>query len=151
MVRRNATLALVDVPPMHAAHGELAARVRRVEIDGRLHAWEWLLGDNGALIKADAHDHHASHDLIGCQDITWDLAGAVFELGLDAGEQQRLAAITDEVSGQPIDPDLLAFARPCYLAFQLGRHALAAGAGGDESARLQAAADRYAAQLASRE
>jgi hypothetical protein len=38
--------------------------------------------------------------------------------------------------------------QPCYLAFQLGRHALAATADHDEAPRLQAAADRYCAQLA---
>lgn len=147
MVRRNATLALGGAPALHASPAELAARVRRVEIDGRMHAWEWLVDDAGALVKADAYDHHAAHDLIGCQDITWDLAGAAVELGLDAGEQQRLAAITAESAGRPIDPDLLEFARPCYLAFQLGRHALAATMGGTETARLHTAAERYAMQL----
>jgi hypothetical protein len=129
---------------------ELAPRVHRIEIDGRLHAWEWLVRDDGALIKADALDHHAAHDLVGCQDLTWDLAGAAVELGLSAAEQQRLAAIAGETAGRAVDPELLAFARPCYLAFQLGRHALGRGwtAGDGEAARLEAAVDRYAAQLA---
>jgi hypothetical protein len=148
MARHNATLALGAAPVLHASPAALAPRVHRVEVDGRLHAWEWLVRSDGTLIKADALDHHAAHDLIGCQDITWDLAGAAVELGLSAAEQQRLAAITGETSGCMVDPELLAFARPCYLAFQLGRHALAGAAGGEEAARLDAAARRYAAELA---
>jgi hypothetical protein len=148
MARYNATLALGAAPGLPGSPAALAPRVHRVEIDGRLHAWEWLVQGDGALIKADALDHHAAHDLIGCQDITWDLAGATVELGLSVAEQQRLAAITGETCGRVPDPELLAFARPCYLAFQLGRHALAQTAGGDEAARLAAAVARYAAQLA---
>jgi len=147
MVRRNATLALGAPPIVRGSPAALAPRVHRVEIDGRLHAWEWLECDDGTLVKADALDHHAAHDLIGCQDITWDLAGAAVELELSGAEQQRLAAITGETGGRAVDPELLAFARPCYLAFQLGRHALAAATGGDEATRLQAAAERYAGQL----
>jgi hypothetical protein len=147
MAQRNATLALGAPPIVRGSPAALAPRVHRVEIDGRLHAWEWLECDGGTLVKADAIDHHDAHDLIGCQDITWDLAGATVERELSGAEQQRLAAITGETSGRAVDPELLAFARPCYLAFQLGRHALAAAAGGDEAARLQAAAERYAGQL----
>lgn len=148
MIRRNAELALGAAPAVRGSPAELAPRVRRIEIDGRLHAWEWLVSPGGALIKADAIDHHAAHDLVGCQDITWDLAGAAVELGLSAAEQRRIAAIAAETCGRPVDPELLAFARPCYLAFQLGRHALAATTGGSEAIRLRAAADRYARQLA---
>ncbi|HEX7839143.1 MAG TPA: hypothetical protein VF469_16815, partial [Kofleriaceae bacterium] len=148
MVRRNATLAFGAAPALPGSPARLGARVRRVEIDGRLHAWEWLVGARGVLIKADALDHHAAHDLVGCQDITWDLAGASVELALSLAEQDRLARITGETSGRAIDPELLALLRPCYLAFQLGRHALAATWGGGEAARLRAAADHYAAQLA---
>jgi hypothetical protein len=148
MVERNATLALGAAPVMPGSAAELERRVHRVEIDGRLHAWEWLVRDDGVLIKTDALDHHAAHDLIGCQDLTWDLAGATVELGLSAVEAQRLATIAGEAAGCVIDPELLAFMRPCYLAFQLGRHALAASSASSEAARLEAAAARYAAQLA---
>jgi hypothetical protein len=148
MVQHNATLALGAAPALRGSPAALAPRVHRVEIDGRLHAWEWLVQGDGSLLKADALDHHAAHDMIGCQDITWDLAGAAVELELTAAEQQRLAAITGETCGRVVDPELLAFAGPCYLAFQLGRHALAAAAGGEEAARLHAAVQRYAARLA---
>lgn len=148
VVRRNAALALGAVPALPGSPAALASRVRRIEIDGRLHAWEWLVGADGGLVKADALDHCAAHDLVGCQDVAWDLAGAAVELALSPAEQDRLARITGETSGRAADPALVAFLRPCYLAFQLGRHALAATTGGGEAARLRSAAERYAAQLA---
>ena len=77
MVRKNAG---IDVSASGSAP-------RRVEIDGKLHAHEWLLTGRG-LLKADAYDHHAAHDLVGCQDIAPDVAGAVAELGLTHAERR---------------------------------------------------------------
>ncbi|MDO9712009.1 hypothetical protein [Paracraurococcus lichenis] len=113
----------------------LARRARPVETDNRLQAWEWLLLPDGRLLKADAVDHHAAHDLIGCQDIAWDVAGAMVELG-----------IRPEVEA---DPALLEFLLPCYCAFQLGAWSMALDAAPDaaEAARLRGTVDRYAARL----
>ena len=36
------------------------------------------------LLKTDALDHSEGHDLIGCQDIAWDVVGAATELELSA-------------------------------------------------------------------
>ena len=126
---------------------ELQHNVRRIRIDGRLHAHEWLV-EHGRLIKTDALDHCASHDLIGCQDAAWDIAGARFEFMLDRTETVRLCDIVERESGHHIDRDLLAYLEPCYLAFQLGAATLAARAiGGPEAVRLRQAAERYAARL----
>jgi hypothetical protein len=151
MIRRNATLALGgDVTTWLdrsvAGFQWLEEHVERIEIDGRLHAWEWLvIGDR--LLKADAYDHHAAHDLVGCQDLTWDFAGAELELGLSRAESARLAAVLASHGLRP-HPELLSFMRLAYIAFQLGRHALAIDAiGGTEAGRLRAASDRYAARL----
>jgi hypothetical protein len=95
----------------------LAARrphSRPVHVDGRLHVWEWLVTPAGRLLKTDAVDHSCAHDLVGCQDIAWDVAGAELELGLSSDEAERLAAILG------VAPPLLAFHRACYPAFQLG-------------------------------
>ena len=121
----------------------LGARLRRVSTDNRLHAWEWLVLPGGRLLKADAVDHAAAHDLVGCQDIAWDVAGAAVELGLTAEERDGLRA------GLGADAALLDFLTPCYLAFQLGYYVMAAEAwgSGEEAARARAAADRYAADL----
>ena len=122
--------------------------VRPIEIDGRLHAWEWIVRADGSLLKTDALDHHAAHDLIGCQDLTWDLAGAAHELELTPSEQHRLGATVTEITGRAHDPELLRLMRLCYLAFQLGRHALAIDtADAAEAVRLRLITDRYAAAL----
>jgi hypothetical protein len=114
----------------------LGARARPVETDNRMQAWEWLALPDGRLLKADAVDHHAAHDLVGCQDIAWDVAGAMVELGLDPV--------------LPVDPGLLDVLLPCYCAFQLGAWTMAAEAAPDvaEAARCRAAAARYVARLA---
>lgn len=126
----------------------LEVRVRRVETDNRCLAHEWLQTPDGRLLKADALDHHAAHDLVGCQDIAWDVAGSAIELGLPVGE---LAALVSHAAGRPVDPELIAFLAPCYLAFRIGCHRLTAEMLPDwpeEAARNWAAADRYAVMLA---
>jgi hypothetical protein len=132
-----------------ARASELQQRVRRIRIDGRLHAHEWLVED-GRLFKTDALDHCAGHDLIGCQDVAWDIAGARSEFMLDHAETARLCDIVEQESGHSVDPELLACLEPCYLAFQLGAAKLAARAiGGHEAVRLSGDAQRYAARLRS--
>ena len=84
---------------------------RAVAVDGRLHPWEWLRDRAGRLVKADALDHCEAHDLIGCQDIAWDIAGAATELGADP------AALTAALGA---DARLVALHRLVYPAFQLG-------------------------------
>ncbi|WP_431268207.1 hypothetical protein [Dankookia sp. P2] len=70
-------------------------------------------------------DHHAAHDLIGCQDIAWDVAGAMVELGLDPV--------------LPVDRGLLGFLLPCYCAFQLGAWTMALDAAPDAAEGCAAA------------
>ena len=96
-----------------------------MEIDGKLQPWEWLVTDDGRLLKTDAVDHHAAHDLVGCQDIAWDIAGAGVELGLTPMEQRTMCAIVSKCSGRPVDPNLLRFMTMSYAAFQIGRCTLA--------------------------
>jgi hypothetical protein len=124
--------------------------MRRVEADNRLHAWEWLLPRDGRLLKTDAVDHHAAHDLIGCQDIAWDIVGAAVELELAPSERDRLCAVVEGETGRAVDPELLALLTPCYLAVQLGDRTLATeivAAWQAEVDRLRAAANQYAARL----
>ncbi|MXP65807.1 hypothetical protein E0493_20875 [Roseomonas sp. M0104] len=125
----------------------LEARLRPIAGDNRLHPWEWLALPDGRLLKADALDHHAAHDLIGCQDLAWDLVGAEVELGL---APTALAAAVARESGHATDPALPDAYRPCYLAFQLGAAGMAAAACQgmpEEAARLRAATRRYTVLL----
>ncbi|HEY7385562.1 MAG TPA: hypothetical protein VH743_18025 [Beijerinckiaceae bacterium] len=156
MARRNTELGL---GPAHARQLDiweaempaLEPRVRRILGDNRLHAWEWLRTADGRVIKTDALDHHAAHDLIGCQDVTWDIAGASIEFELSDAEQAHLCAGIARIAPARVDRRLLAFSQPCYAAFQLGYWSLAACAlAGDpaEASRTRAAADRYTKVLA---
>ncbi|MCR5876151.1 hypothetical protein LRS10_19575 [Phenylobacterium sp. J426] len=109
MVRVNAAelgLKLSPEPPADAGSP--------VAIDGRLHAWEWLRTPEGRLVKVDGLDHHRAHDLIGGQDIAWDVAGAAVELGLDDVGVDALCARLGA------NARLVAFHRLAYPAFQAG-------------------------------
>jgi hypothetical protein len=137
---RAASVLAAWQPRLEALEG----RRRPVETDSRLHAWEWLVQD-GRLLKTDALDHHAGHDLVGPQDVAWDIAGATIELELGAAEAEALAGIVARASGHPVDAELIAFCRHAYAAFQLGYYAMAAAgtAQGPERIDLEAAAERY--------
>lgn len=153
MARHNAEEAIgpaaATLDRLRPACARLETRVRRVETDNRLHAWEWLVTPSGRILKTDALDHHSGHDLVGCQDIAWDVAGAACELALSPEEQERLCRGIEATSGRSVDRALLDFYRPCYLAFQLGFHTLAATslAGSPEEPRLRRAAAAYAERL----
>ena len=92
-------------------------------VDGRLQPWEWLRRPDGGFLKLDALDHSCAHDLVGCQDIAWDVAGAETEFGLSQAEVDVLTA-SMAAHGAPIDPDLLVFLPPCYGAFRRGWRAM---------------------------
>jgi hypothetical protein len=88
-------------------------------------------------MKTDAVDHHQAHDLIGCQDPAWDVAGAVVEFDLDEHEAMQLAAAT----GRSVDAEHLQFYELGYCAFRLGAAHLAEGPD-SKSARRYAARAR---------
>ncbi|RWL50292.1 MAG: hypothetical protein EOR60_02745 [Mesorhizobium sp.] len=119
---------------------------RRVEIDGRLHPWEFLVLPGGSLVKTDALDHCRSHDLVGCQGIEWDIAGARVEHDLSAAELSKLVICIEQATS--IDRALVDHFEPCYLAFQLGLWTIA-GQSADERERMCAThiVERYKAGL----
>jgi hypothetical protein len=96
-----------------------ANRVRRVRTDNRLHAWEWLVTEQ-RFLKLDAVDHCEAHDLIGCQDIAWDVAGAIAEHDLTDNETATLCGKVNAAAGAQVHGDMVSALLPCYLAFQLG-------------------------------
>ncbi|MDQ2634035.1 MAG: hypothetical protein M3Y78_09895, partial [Pseudomonadota bacterium] len=83
----------------------LESCVRQVRTDNRLQAWEWLVTGDGFL-KIDAVDHCEGHDLIGCQDIAWDVAGGIAEHDLTAAEAASLCHVI-EASGTKVNVPLL--------------------------------------------
>jgi hypothetical protein len=97
---------------------EVEECARRVVTDNKLHAEEWIAAPDGTILKCDIVDHHAAHDLIGCQDIAWDLVGARVELDLDVVD--AVARLT----GRNWSPRVLHFYTVCYRAFWYGFHTL---------------------------
>ena len=119
-----------------------------VALDARMQAHEWIRTEAGYL-KTDGFDHHDDHFFPGCQDIAWDLAGAVVELDLDAAAMQFLLARYRSLSGdRTIGPRLPHYA-VAYLAFRLGYCKLAAEvlAETPDGFRFTAAAGRYGSLL----
>jgi hypothetical protein len=91
----------------------LGSAASPVHVDGRLHIWEWRrIG--GGFCKLDGIDHSCGHDLVGAQDIAWDVAGASVELALTEKETADLARM---VGADALRVDALAI---CYAAFQGG-------------------------------
>lgn len=95
----------------------LQQSVRPVYIDGRMHRWEWIACHSG-IFKTDAIDHAQAHDLVGCQDIAWDVAGAVVELGASAAQRDKL--VHSVMAGRKEAASLTALSTLCYLGFQIG-------------------------------
>jgi len=128
----------------------LQTLVRPVDTDNRMHQWEWRVLPDKRLIKTDALDHSSSHDLVGCQDIAWDIAGAVVEHALTPGETQTLLRSVEAASGRTVDQRLLSFLLPCYLGFQAGLWSMARDAAADtERPAISAQLQRYERHLQS--
>jgi hypothetical protein len=150
MAQHNASIALGEdaLRRIRADPAALDALVRPVATDNRMLPHEWLLTPDGSLLKGDALDHSTAHDLVGCQDIAWDVAGTAVEFGLSAEDTAMLARLVAEKAGRPVHSELVAFYGICYPAFRLGACTLAAEAHeGEEAGRLRAAANGYAAAL----
>jgi hypothetical protein len=127
---------------------ELEALVVPADIDGRLHAWEWLVDCDGVLRKTDAVDHGCGHDLVGHQDASWDLAGAIVEFDLDAGEMEILFETFHKCTARAVHRGLVDFLTLCYLAFQAGLWTSAMdGALDEEKGRIGRLVERYVHKL----
>ncbi|QSY93099.1 hypothetical protein J2J97_13775 [Rhizobium bangladeshense] len=126
----------------------LSGRLRRVDTDNRLHPWEWLTTTSGRIMKTDALDHNAAHDLIGCQDIAWDVAGACVEFELSSKERDRLAYIVGGEGGCDLRDDVLKVFEACYLGFQIGLWSQArVSVDGAETERIESTIKRYLDRL----
>ena len=145
---RSARALAAAAPPLD----RIERAIRRVDTDNRLHRWEWRVTSDGRVWKLDALDHSRGHDLVGCQDLAWDVVGARYEFELtDRQMAELVAALARE--GKRVDEQLIAFYDLCYPAFQLGYYTLASAAlsfAPAEQARCRSAAARYAACFARR-
>ena len=116
--------------------------------DNRTHSWEWVKTAAG-WFKLDGLDHHASHDLVGCQDIAWDLAGAAVELGLSQAERDSWTLELSRRIRRSIDTQFVAANELCYLGFQIGLWSMAQERNSHaEAARIEELLGRYATHRA---
>ena len=152
MARANAAEALGDelgarVDAWAPRLPALASLSRAVAIDGRLAPHEWLHDGRGLFLKTDALDHCAGHDLVGCQDVAWDVAGAAAEYALSDREVEALRAGVER-RGAGCDARLVGFFRLAYPAFAVGALTLARGReAGAEADRLALALEGQTAAL----
>jgi hypothetical protein len=138
----EAVQQLLGEPSRHAA------AIKPVHTDNRLHRWEWLIAPQGHLVKTDALDHDAAHDLIGCQDISWDLAGAAVEFRLTQDEGLEMSRAVEANTDRSIDPALLQALELCYLGFQIGLWSFAAQSNGGGDADVAREMVRHYSGLA---
>jgi hypothetical protein len=152
MIVRNISLALgAEAAQSFAAQSPalalLASQLRRVRTDNKLDPHEWVRTAGGRLLKTDALDHHAGHDLIGCQDLAWDVAGAICEFKLGPTQADELIARVEQASGNAIHREVIGFCRVAYAAFRRGQAAFGGSGDGADAVRLAEAAARYDAEL----
>jgi hypothetical protein len=123
--------------------------LRRCATDNRLQPFEWQVGPDGRLMKMDALDHAFGHDLVGCQDIAWDVAGAVVEFDLAPAERETLAHGVERRAGRDLGRDLIRLLEPCYLACELARlyYGMATTPGPADRRQLCIARQRYTRKL----
>jgi hypothetical protein len=122
--------------------------------DGRMQPHEWLMTQEGRLLKTDSGSHGDDHFFPGPTDIAWDLAGAIVEWRMN--EQQARGFIDRYrcVTGDEPLARINGFIR-AYAVFRAAYCLIAANAmrGSDEEARLRRAAEEYkemAAEMESR-
>jgi hypothetical protein len=138
--------AAVGCARLEPAFRKAWTSVTRVETDNRMLCWEWLEGPS-VLLKTDAIDHALGHDLVGCQDIAWDIVGAEIELGLAPAESSALVERIRN-GGTLVNVSLIALLRPSYLAFQWAHFAMAAGGAiGPAQEELSRESERYRVRL----
>jgi hypothetical protein len=111
---------------------------------------EWIHTAAGFL-KTDAIDHHDDHFLPGCQDIAWDVAGAVLEFDFDFPSRRTLIGRYRELSGDRAIIHRLPHYAAAYLAFRLGYCSMAGELlrDTDDGLRFQALVNRYRELLCS--
>jgi hypothetical protein len=126
----------------------LAPLIHPIATDNRMHAWEWLITPEGRLLKTDTLDHCVGHDLVGCQDVTWDIAGAAVEFALTTDERAFLASEVALLADRPVETTLIEPMEYCYLAFQIGLWTDAlARCDGEDAYRIRSVVGRFTAGL----
>ncbi|HET7439989.1 MAG TPA: hypothetical protein VFJ47_01710, partial [Terriglobales bacterium] len=112
--------------------------------DGRMQPHEWLLQEDGMVLKTDGTSHGEDHFFPGPTDIAWDLAGAALEWEMRAEATNYLLSQYERLSNDDARPRFPAFLL-AYVVFRMGycKMACEAEAGSTEEMRLRDAYYRY--------
>jgi hypothetical protein len=120
-------------------------RIERPTIpDGRMQPYEWILSNEGQLLKTDCGSHGDDHFFPGTTDISWDLAGAIVEWRMDAAETRIFLEMYRRASGDDASGRIEHYIT-AYSIFRSAYCMMATNAtqGTQEQQRLQRAAELY--------
>lgn len=135
------------IEPWHSHLDDIEEASVPIKIDGRLDCHEFIASPHGKIVKTDALDHHAGHDLIGCQDVLWDIAGAAVEWGLKDSEISDLICAISHAANRNIRSEYFEFYRITYCAFRIGLATMAMEAlsstDPEESTRFEKQVKKY--------
>jgi len=112
--------------------------------DGRMQPHEWLVTNEGRLLKTDSGSHGDDHFFPGPTDIAWDMAGAIIEWHMNEQQVREFIDLYHCASGDDALVRIDGFIR-AYAVFRAAYCLMAANAmrGSDEEARLRGAAEEY--------
>ena len=112
--------------------------------DGRMQPHEWLVTQEGCLLKTDSGSHGDDHFFPGPTDIAWDLAGAIVEWRLNERQAAEFLDLYQSASGDDASARIGGFIK-AYAVFRSAYCLMAANAmsGSDEEARLVRVAGEY--------
>jgi hypothetical protein len=120
-------------------------RIERPTIpDGRMQPYEWILSNEGQMLKTDCGSHGDDHFFPGTTDIAWDLAGAIVEWRMDAAEARIFLEMYRRASGDDASGRIKDYLM-AYIIFRCAYCKMAANAmqGTEEQRRLQRSAEMY--------
>jgi hypothetical protein len=120
--------------------------------DGRMQPHEWLMTNEGRLLKTDSGSHGDDHFFPGPTDIAWDLAGAIVEWRMNEQQTRDFLDRYRCASGDEPSARMNGFIK-AYAVFRAAYCLMAANAmkGSDEEARLRDAAGEYKERAAKME
>jgi hypothetical protein len=91
---------------------------RKILADGRMQPWEWMLCNDGRVLKTDGCAHGNDHFFPGPCDVAWDLAGAAVEWDLNPDATECLLERFHQLTGDDVSSRFEAYVL-AYSIFRL--------------------------------
>jgi hypothetical protein len=99
--------------------------------DGRMMPHEWLLTEDGRVLKVDAVSHGDDHFFPGPCDVAWDVAGAIVEWKMDENQVHDFVERYQNLSGDEVRVRLPEYVL-AYAIFRMAWSKMAAQASAGE-------------------